>query len=300
MKLETVLLDKVQRFSFDELDARGCYVYLNKACESVQATHHYPAKLAKLLNQFALSSVLLHDSIKLDGSLTIQYRTSGAISLLIADCVDLENGERGVRAICEFDPQKFPNQIGDVDLRMFGADATLAITMTPTEGKRYQGIVPIESASLESCLEDYFLRSEQLPTRFKLYASDDEAVGLSLHALPEQDQEMVADMKDDWNRLCMLLDTVTKEEMLTLDAESILTRLFHEEQCRIQPANDVKFYCECSRERSENAIKSLGAEEINSLISEQEVVTIDCHFCFQRYEFDHEQLRALAKELQSQ
>ena len=292
-------LDTVQRFSFDELDARGCYVRLKQTCENVQATHHYPEKLARLLNQFALSSVLLHDSIKLDGSLTIQYRTGGAIGLLIADCVDLPNGERGVRAICEFDAQKFPNQVDDIDLRMLGTDATLAITMTPEEGKRYQGIVPIESATLGACLEDYFLRSEQLPTRFKLFADEEQAVGLSLHALPEQDQEMVAAMKDDWNRLTMLLDTITEQEMFELDAETVLTRLFHEEQCRIQPQHNVKFYCECSRERSENAIKSLGVKEINALISEQEVINIDCHFCFQRYEFDHNQLRELLKQLNS-
>ena len=116
---------------------------------------------------------------------------------------------------------------------------------------------------------------------------------MSIHAMPEQDSEIVATLKDDWQRLNFLVDTLTEEELLNLDSQTLLTRLFHEEECRLHNAKTVRFSCDCSRERSAAAIKSLGVEEIRALISEQELVTIDCNFCFQRYEFDHQALAEL-------
>jgi molecular chaperone Hsp33 len=285
--------DLAQRFSFDELDARGCYVRLDDTLADIQATHHYPEPLAKLLNEFAVSAVLLRDSVKLNGSLTIQYRATSSsqssVSMIIADC----SYDYGVRAVCEFDVEKFPANIDALDLRDLGANATLTITISPKDGKRYQGVVAIESASIGECLQDYFLRSEQLPSRFEIFADKENAVGISIHALPEQDSEIVATLKDDWQRLNMLLDTLTQEEMSELDSQTLLTRLFHEEQCRLYDEKKVKFACDCSRERSAAAIQSLGNEEIKSLIAEQDIVAIDCHFCFQRYEFNQQALEDL-------
>ncbi len=169
--------------------------------------------------------------------------------------------------------------------------------MTPNNGKRYQGVVPIESATLAECLQDYFLRSEQLPTRFVLHADKDFAVGVSLHAMPEQDSEIVAIVKDDWQRLNLLLDTVHQQELAELDASMLLTRLFHEEHCRLHEEKQVRFSCDCSRQRSIVAILSLGKDEITDLISEQEVVVIDCHFCFQRYEFSCQELADMLIEM---
>ena len=285
--------DIAQRFSFDELDARGCYVNLRESIADIQATHHYPKPLAKLLNEFAVSSVLLRDSVKISGSLSIQYRAgnhpSSPVKMIIADC----SSQYGVRAVCEFDAECFPVNIDTIDLKSLGADATLTITISPDEGNRYQGIVAIDSASLTDCLQDYFLRSEQLPSRFEITANENYAVGMSIHAMPEQDSEIVATLKDDWRRLNFLVDTVTEEELQNLDTQTLLTRLFHEEECRLHTPKNVQFTCDCSRERSASAIQSLGEQEIRALISEQELVTIDCNFCFQRYEFDHKALAEL-------
>jgi len=288
--------DFIQRFSFDELDARGCYVRLNQTIEDIQATHHYPEPLAKLLNEFAVSAVLLRDSVKLDGSLTIQYRSDDAISIIVADC----SAEYGVRAVCEYDAAALTS-IGDtVDLQNLSNNATLTITISPENGKRYQGVVAIESPSLVECLQDYFIRSEQLPSRFAIVADRHQAIGVSLYALPEQDSEIVAILKDDWQRLNMLMDTLTDEEMRDLEATELLRRLFHEEHCRSYEEKKVSFQCDCSRERSAIALKSLGLQELKNIKQEQESVSIDCHFCFQRYEFDHKDLDEMISELSAQ
>lgn len=289
--------DFVQRFSFDDLDARGCYVRLDESIRDIQATHHYPAALAKLLNEFAVSAVLLRDSVKLDGSLTIQYGTShesqNGVNMIVADC----SHDYGVRAVCEFDAETLPANISSMSLRDLSLNATLAITISPKDGQRYQGVVAIESDTLSGCLQDYFLRSEQLPSRFEFVVDEENAVGMSIHTLPKQDSGIDATLdaafKDDWQRLNILCDTLTDQEMRELDTQTLLTRVFHEDQCRLHDAKQVNFSCDCSRERSAAAIKNLGNAEIESLIQEQDLVTIDCHFCFQRYEFDQQALKDL-------
>ncbi|MFT6407491.1 MAG: molecular chaperone Hsp33 [Arenicella sp.] len=282
-----------QRFVFDELDARGCIVRLSETCEAIQTTHHYPANLAKLLNEFALAATLLRDSIKIDGSLTIQLRTDGAIKLIMADCLS----DRRVRAISEYDSEQLPaNQ--DIALDDLGSGATLAITISPDQGERYQSIVPIEHASLGECLEDYFRRSEQLPSLFCLLSGQQQAVGISVHALPREKVEDKIAASEHFARIKMLLNTLSAEEAFDLPAEQTLTRLFHDESCRLFESHSVEFGCICSSEKSLIAVKSLGKEDIKELVREQQEqgnqgLVVDCHFCFQRYEFSFEHINEL-------
>ena len=285
--------DFIQRFVFDQIDARGCFVRLQQTCEAIQATHHYPASLAKVLNQFALAVSLLRDSIKIEGSVTIQLRSPGAITLIMADSM----ADRRVRAIAEYDVLTLPAN-EDIKFSELGDGAMLAITITPDEGERYQGIVPIEHDTLEQCLEDYFARSEQLPTWFCLRADGEQGVGISIHALPGQTGVDPNLDQDEFQRLKLLLQTLQVEEALQLDAEQILTRLFHADSCRLFESNSVAFGCQCSAQKSLDAIKSLGEKDIAALIAEQQAqgkgnLVVDCHFCFQRYEFGLDELNSL-------
>lgn len=285
--------DTRQRFVFDELDARGCIVRMSETSEAIQATHHYPDNLAKLLNEFALAATLLRDSIKIDGSLTIQLRTEGAIKLIMADCMS----DRRVRAISEYDSESLAaNDLLNLD--GIGNGAMLAITISPDDGERYQSIVPIEHASLSECLEDYFQRSEQLPSLFRLLSDREKAVGISVHALPAEKVKDKNISDENFERISMLLNTLNADEALSLESEQILTRLFHDESCRLFEPHPVEFGCICSAEKSIDAIKSLGQEDVGELVKEQTKqgnnnLVVDCHFCFQRYEFSFEQVNGL-------
>ena len=286
-------IDIRQRFVFDELDARGCIVRLSDTCEAIQATHHYPANLAKLLNQFALAATLLRDSIKIEGSLTIQLRTPGAIRLIMADCLS----DRRVRAIAEYDTDELASS-DTIALDQLGQGAMLAITITPDDGERYQSIVPIENATLSACLQDYFQRSEQLPSLFHLLADKERAVGIAIHALPKTKVKDAKQAAEHFERLGALLNTLACDEALSLDNENVLTRLFHEEQCRLFDAHAVEFGCVCSATKSLDAIKSLGQDDVQGLIAEQQAkghdeLVVDCHFCFQRYQFQFADVRGL-------
>ncbi|MCH2192034.1 MAG: Hsp33 family molecular chaperone HslO [Gammaproteobacteria bacterium] len=282
-----------QRFVFDNLDVRGCIVRLDETSSNIQATHHYPKNLANLLNEFSLAASLLRDSIKIDGSLTIQLRSKGAIELVMADCMT----DRRVRAIAEYSQEELAAD-HVLALNQLGEGTTLAITITPEEGDRYQSIVPIEHVSLAECLKDYFDRSEQLPSAFVFHSKEEQALGIALHALPK---EKVTDAKmatEHFTRLQMLLSTLTQEEALGLDSPDILTRLFHEESCRLFDSHGVEFGCVCSAEKSLEAVRALGLDDLKSLIEEQksegkQSLVVDCHFCFQRYEFEFDQLIGL-------
>jgi len=285
-----------QRFVFDQLDARGCVARLQETISAIQATHHYPENLAKVLNQFALSATLLRDSIKIDGSLTIQLRTPGAISLILADCM----ADRRVRAIAEYDQEQLaPND--PILLNNFGKGAALAITITPLEGERYQSIVPIEHESLGLCLADYFQRSEQLSSQFLFHSTKDSAIGIALHALPPEKVKDPESTEEHFARLTMLLNTVSEQEALSLTAEELLTRIFHEESCRVFEAHPVEFGCVCSAQKSLEAIQALGEADVHKLIDEQksegnQSLVVDCHFCFQRYEFEFSHLHKLIQK----
>lgn len=269
---------------------------LNETCETIQATHHYPPVLAALLNQFALAATLLRDSIKFEGSLTIQLRTPGAIKLIMADCLS----DRRVRAIAEYESDALAAS-QSLELDQLGQGAVLAITITPDEGERYQSIVPIENPSLAECLQDYFQRSEQLPSLFSFFADSEQAFGMALHALPAEKSTSQEQADEAFYRLQALTSTLTQEEALSLDAESLLTRLFHEESCRVFEAHSVAFGCVCSAEKSLEAIRSLGQDDVAELIAERKKrgddgVTVDCHFCFQRYQFSYSEVAGLFKQ----
>lgn len=277
-------MDTIQRFVFDDLDVRGAIVRLSESCESIQSTHHYPSHLARVINQFAGAASLLRDSIKIKADLTLQLRSKGPINLIMADCL----ADSSVRAIADYDAISLPSS-NELEFSNFAAGTVMAITITPLEGERYQGIVPIERSTLEGCLEDYFDRSEQLPTRFRLMADTNEVIAISLHALPSEKVADVEESKKRFEDLDALLKTMKFAEAKSLESGEILRRLFHEYQCRLFEPRELRFGCHCSMEKSIDAILALGKEEALQAIDAQKekglaVFEVDCHFCFQRYE----------------
>ena len=295
MNNSTSQSDLKRRFVFDNADVRGCYARLDESCKTIQSTHYYPNSLARLINEFTVAAVLLKDSIKSDGSLTVQMRTDGDLNLLIADCAN----DGSVRAICEYDHS---GVLSDEIILNHLPGAVLAVTITPEDGDRYQSIIPVEQSSLALCLEDYFDRSEQLPSRFHLLATADKAVGFSLHALPAQHIKDHVLSEQRFEHLNVLLKSMTLEEAHADTSADALTKLYHDESCRLFDAKPLQFGCECSTERSLNALRALGEEELEVLVAEhkadnKDAVIVDCHFCFQRYPISFDQIDTLFSEL---
>ena len=275
-----MLTDHLQLFLFDGTDVRGEMVSLEQTWRHVQDRHHYPDVVAMRLGELLSAAALLTATLKLDGIMTIEVRGSGPVTLLMAESnPGNEELEQQLRGIARWDESATLSQ--DMTLAELLGNGQIVITLDPRNGKRYQGIVALEHETLAGCLEHYFIQSEQLPTRLWLASDSTRSAGLLLQQLPQSDSQDV----DAWPRLSMLADTVTSEELLTLDAESLLYRLFNEEQTRVFTPVPVAFGCTCSRERLAHALGSIAPEELRGIIEEQGQIETHCHFCNTRYAF---------------
>ena len=273
--------DTLQRFLFEQANVRGELVQLDASWQAVLERHDYPEPVRQILGQAVVAATLLAATMKFNGSITLQVRGDGPISLLIADCSpqytpgsDLPSYR--IRAMASWE-----GEIPDGDLASRFGSGQLAITIDPGKGsKRYQGIVALHGDSLADAIDDYLERSEQLPTRMWLAVEGGRAAGLLLQRLPGSVDG------EDWQRLTVLAGTVSNEELLHLPAEQLLHRLYHEEDRRQFDPQPVSFYCHCSRERLANALRSLGHDEVMTIIAEQGHIDATCQFCNQHYEFD--------------
>ena len=147
--------------------------------------------------------------------------------------------------------------------------------------ERYQGIVGLEGCDLAAGLDNYFARSEQLPTRLWLGADEQRAAGMLLQRLPA-----AAASAEDWERIQALAGTLSEAELLELPLESLLYRLFNEETVRLFESEPLAFRCSCSRARIEATLRAMGQAEAESIVAEEGDIVADCEFCNRRYRFD--------------
>ncbi|MDH4764430.1 molecular chaperone Hsp33 [Pseudomonas oryzihabitans] len=272
--------DFTQRFLFDETDVRGELATLDRSYVEVLAKHAYPEPVAQLLGELLAAAALLCGTLKFEGLLVLQARSSGPIPLLMVEC----SSEREVRGIARYEEAEITTSASLSELM---PDGVLALTIDPRHGQRYQGIVPLEGANLAECLSSYFATSEQLPTRFWLNADGRRARGLLLQQLPPSRIKDAQARQDSWEHVVTLADTLTAEELLGLDNEVILHRLFHEEKVRLFDEQPVAFSCSCSRDRAANALISMGQPDVESLLDEQDgQIRVDCQFCNEQQVFD--------------
>ncbi|MCU1718537.1 Hsp33 family molecular chaperone HslO [Pseudomonas sp. 5P_3.1_Bac2] len=272
--------DFSQRFLFDDSDIRGELVGLSDSYHHVLAKHAYPQPVAQLLGELLAAASLLLGTLKFDGLLILQARSSGAVPLLMVEC----SSDGDVRGIARYHAEQIS---ADADLPTLMPDGVLAMTVDPKAGQRYQGIVDLHGATLADCLSNYFATSEQLPTRFWLSADGQRARGLLLQQLPADRLKDPEERQESWLHALALADTLKAEELLGLDNETLLHRLYHEDALRLFDPRALQFRCSCSRERSGRALISLGQADAQALVQEHGgSVEIDCQFCNERYLFD--------------
>jgi len=273
--------DQGQRFLFDEFAIRGELVQLTDTTREIFNNHEYPKPVKKLIGEFVAAAAMLSATIKFEGSLILQVKGEGQVTMLMAEC----RNQQELRAIARY------SENSDSGQPILGK-GQMAIIIEPDEGERYQGIVRVEDNNLSQALEKYFLQSEQLRTRIWLHAQDDQAAGLLLQSMPESASESsLSRESEDWNRVCTLADTITPEELLALPSGQLLHRLFHQEKLRLFEAKPLTFKCTCSKERSTNTLVSLGETDVRTLLAEQDgTIEINCQFCHAKYRFDEPEL----------
>lgn len=265
--------DVLERFLFEGAPVRGELVQLDATFKDVLERHPYPAPLAKLIGELMTSAALLSATIKLQGALIMQLNGTGAVKLIVVEC----SSDMTLRATARWD-----GEVADVSLAELIGEGQFFITLDPEEGETYQGVVAYEPGqSVADIIENYMLRSEQLETRLWLACGDERTGGLLLQKLPEVEGDA-----DAWDRVQALAATVTSDELLTLDSQEVLYRLFHEETVRVFEPAVLAFACSCSRERVGGMLRMIGREEIDGVLAERGKVEVGCEFCNTSYEFD--------------
>jgi molecular chaperone Hsp33 len=280
--------DASQRYLFEDADIRGETVHLDQTFKDVLDTHQYAPGVKRLLGEFLAASVLLSTTLKFDGKLILQARSEGQIPLLMVEC----NNRLEVRAIA-----RGAQEATSDDFDVLLTAGHLAITIDPTDGQRYQGIVPLVNSSLAHSLDAYFLQSEQLHTRFWLAADEERCAGMLLQQLPRQITPDAAEREAQWLHSCTLAETIADDELLSLTAQQLLLRLYHEDQVRLFDTAAVLFHCNCSRERTLSALTTLDPVEVEDILREMGAVTMDCEFCNQQYRFERDDLAQFLGQL---
>jgi len=271
--------DFTQRFIFDDRDIRGEWVALEQSYADVLARHPYPQPVATLLGELMAATALLVGALKFDGLLVLQARSEGPIPLLMVEC----SSERDIRGMARYEADQIP---ADATLAQLMPGGHLTLTIDPIKGQRYQGTVELDGDNLSECFTNYFVQSQQLNTRFWLDASSGKARGLLLQQLPVDRERDEEEREGSWQHVVALAGTLKPEEW-ALDNETLLHRLYHEDAVRLFDIEPLRFHCSCSRERSGNALVSLGEEDAKALVQEcGGTVEIDCQFCNERYFFD--------------
>ena len=271
----------VRRFLFEDLEIRGAVARLGDVWRRMQHGRAYPPALAKVLGQVAAVTAVIAGNLKQPGRLTFQLQGHGPIELLVVDC-DASLNIRGHARAQDFDPALPP-------ARLF-ADGRLMLTLDVAGLDRpYQSFVPIEGDSVAAMFSHYLARSEQQQTGLWLAADGDSASCLFVQKLPGADPHDA----DGWSRVHQLASTVTDDELLGLDCEDLLRRLFHEETVRLFAARPLRHDWPRDRERIADVLRGLGREEIERIIAEQGEARIQDELSNHEYVFDADELRVL-------
>ena len=281
--VDMMAVDTLRRFMLERAQVRGEWVHLDTCWQEMLNRADYPLFVKQVLGEALTAAVLLSATIKHSGSLILQIRGDGPIHLLVVQATP----QGTVRGLAQWS-----REANDTTLSSVFGDAQMAITLeAPNRKERYQSLIPLEGDTLAQALEAYFTRSEQLPTRLWLTANEHAAAGLLLQRLPHEQAD-----DENWQRASLLLNTLTTDELTTLEAETLLYRLFHEEEPRLFDPSPIHFHCDCSRERVEKLVQSLGQAEATSILEEQGKIQITCEFCNASYTLDAIDVEQLYRE----
>lgn len=275
-------------FTIAARHVRGRLVRLGPTLNTILSAHSYPPVAEKLLAEALVLTVLLGSTLKADGGqLTLQAQTGGGpIELLVCD---YRGGE--LRGYLKFDAERLAEAGSDPTLFALFGEGFLAITFDQeTTGERYQGIVPLEGASIGNAAEHYFVQSEQIPSLIKLAARHDGeagcvAGGLLLQHLPEgevgRDRIHVRHDHPEWEHAHAIAATLKPEEMTdpAIALETLAWRLFHEDEVRIEPGVVVSRGCRCSPEYFAGVLRQFPEAERQDMADDDGAIVVDCAFC---------------------
>lgn len=281
--LSIVRADLRNRFIFDGMPVRGLHVRMQDVWRHIVSRKAYPAAIRRALGELLAAGVLLSADSKTEGTLILQVQGQGRLKMLVVEATS----DHTCRATARWDESA---EIGDDESLndLLGENGVFVITLQPKDADHWQGMVPLEGDSIAKMLTAYMRRSEQLDTHIVLAADEHRVGGLLLQRLPEERPDAEA-----WNLLTTLAETVSQQELLDLDAQHLLYRLYHETPPRMFEPDELEFACTCSRGKVSDMLLLLGGQEVGQIVAEQGSVEVDCDFCNEKYVFDEADVNLL-------
>ncbi|SFN43286.1 molecular chaperone Hsp33 [Izhakiella capsodis] len=279
--------DQIHRYLFENYAVRGELVTVSETWREIIKDHDYPQPVQKLLAELLVATSLLTATLKFDGDITVQLQGDGPLALAV---INGTNNQQ-MRGVARMQGKIEPGS----SLKQMVGKGYLVITITPSQGERYQGVVGLEGDTLAACLEDYFMRSEQLPTRLYIHTRCDiensGAGGILLQVLPAQNAD-----SNDFDHLATLTSTLKTEELLGLPARDVLWRLYNQEEVTVYDPQPISFHCSCSRQRCAEVLNTLPADEIDQLLQEDGHIDMHCDYCGSHYIYDVVDIAALRND----
>ncbi len=287
--------DTLLKFMLGPGHVRGVAVRLSQSWQEMLRRRQHGAAVQELLGEMSAASVLLAGSLKFDGTLILQLHGDGPLRLAVAEC----QPDFGLRATAKASQAQVeePEQVDLASLANPHGGGRCVITLDPRQpGQQpYQGIVGLTDAGgqalhdLSAVLRQYLDQSEQIPSWLMLAADDQAACGLLVQRMPDAADAAAASGEradEDFARAVHLASTLKRDELLGLQPEEWLRRLFWEEQARVFPAPQPRFHCTCSKSRVAQMLRMLGRDEVESVLRERGEVDVRCEFCGAGYAFD--------------
>ena len=271
----------VQRFLLEDLDIRGAVVRLTDVWEAMQDVRGYAPAVAHLLGEMSAVSTVIAGNLKQPGRLTFQITGHGPVSLLVIDCAETLNLRGYAKAEGTPAAGTLAELVGDGRLH-------LSLDIEGME-QPYQSLVPLEGDSIAEVFEHYLAQSEQQPARLWLACSPRAAVALFVQKLPGADAKDL----DGWSRVQQLAHTVREDELLGLDAEQILRRLFAEEDIRLFEARPVTHEWPADPDKIADMLRALGEDEVRAVLEEHGEVVVHDDLSNHTYRFDRGDVDAL-------
>lgn len=286
--------DLRQRFYIENCPIRGEVVHLDDALQTILAQRDYAPAIKILLGEMLTATALLASTLKIQGRISLQIQAQGSFKWAMAECNHL--GE--IRALADYETDPRFDQAQDSSTVLSSlVDPVLFINIEPEHGERYQGIVPLDKVTLAGCLMQYYDLSAQIPTKIVLASTEQRAGGLLIQLLPrnsEEEQQLIDE--DLWPRIHLLTETLKADELIELDAQEILYRLYNEEEVRLPDVELLQFACTCSKDRCANALIQIGPKAVKETLEIQNPIQMDCQFCNSKYQFSAKEALGLFGE----
>ncbi|MCF6345721.1 MAG: Hsp33 family molecular chaperone HslO [Thiomicrorhabdus sp.] len=272
----------IQRFLFKELSIRGQVIQLHDAWQAMIKDRHYPPVISKLLGELTAFSVIMATGMKHNGKITLQIQGTGPITLLIVEVThDLK-----IRGIAKTN-QTIQHQSSLDELL---GDGQILVTIENTQTNRhFQSYVERTGDTIIEVCKNFLTQSEQQPTKLWLAATEEALGGVFIQKMPDSDDRD----KDGWNRIHSIATTVKDQELTELTSETLLHRLFHEEEVTLFEAQKVQYECPKDKSRVDQMLIGLGEEEVRKILKEQGEIVIHNEICNFHVRYDEAAVDAL-------